>query len=99
MILRNHGTLAIGASVGEAFLRIYGLERACSAQVRTLAMGCRLNPVTETAAARAIDVGTGMARYSALAWPALLRRVDRMSPGYDSRSEEHTSELHSLMRI
>lgn len=34
MILRNHGTLALGGSVAACFLRLYFLERACEAQVR-----------------------------------------------------------------
>ena len=39
MILRNHGTLAIGETVGEAFLKIYFLERACEAQIKALSAG------------------------------------------------------------
>src|SRR3954469_25347470 len=39
MILRNHGTLALGDNVGEAFIRIYFLERACEAQIKALSAG------------------------------------------------------------
>jgi len=39
MLLRNHGTLTVGRSVAEAFLRMYLLERACTMQVRTRARG------------------------------------------------------------
>ena len=39
MILRNHGTLALGASPGEAWSGIYQLESACTAQVRSLSVG------------------------------------------------------------
>src|SRR3954469_24401047 len=39
MLLRNHGTLAVGASVGECFLKLYFLERACQAQILALAAG------------------------------------------------------------
>ncbi len=39
IILRNHGTLAVGASVAECFLRLYFLERACEAQVMMLSAG------------------------------------------------------------
>ncbi|WP_416365630.1 class II aldolase/adducin family protein [Paraburkholderia terrae] len=31
MILRNHGLLAVGRSIPEAFNQIYFLERACQA--------------------------------------------------------------------
>ena len=39
MLLRNHGTLAVGKNVGECFVRLYFLERACQAQVMALAAG------------------------------------------------------------
>ena len=39
MILRNHGTLAVGETVGACFLRLYFLERACEAQVLMLSAG------------------------------------------------------------
>jgi ribulose-5-phosphate 4-epimerase/fuculose-1-phosphate aldolase len=39
MLLRNHGTLTVGETVGEAFLRMYFLERACEAQVYMLSAG------------------------------------------------------------
>src|SRR3954467_7095093 len=32
MVLRNHGLLAVGATIPEAFVTIYWLERACRAQ-------------------------------------------------------------------
>jgi len=39
MILHNHGTLTVGRSIASAFYRMYALEWACCAQVRTLSMG------------------------------------------------------------
>jgi ribulose-5-phosphate 4-epimerase/fuculose-1-phosphate aldolase len=41
MILRNHGTLAVGKNVGECFVRLYFLERACQAQIMALSAGDR----------------------------------------------------------
>ena len=42
MILRNHGLLAAGSSVAEAFVNIYYLERACQAQVKAQSAGAPL---------------------------------------------------------
>lgn len=42
MILRNHGLLATGRTVAEAFVNIYYLERACQAQIKALAGGATL---------------------------------------------------------
>ncbi len=43
MILRNHGTLAVGKNVGECFIRLYFLERACQAQIMALSAGDKIN--------------------------------------------------------
>jgi ribulose-5-phosphate 4-epimerase/fuculose-1-phosphate aldolase len=84
MILRNHGTLSVGKSCADAFLRMYYLERSCSMQVRAMAGGVKLNwpnqGVPEKTAGQgsyAFDGPVG-----ALAWPALLRKLDRIDPGY-----------------
>ena len=39
MILRNHGTLAVGPTIAECYRRMYFLERACEAQVLMLPAG------------------------------------------------------------
>lgn len=85
MILRNHGTLALGRSVGAAFYRIYALEWACSAQVRTLAMGRDISLPRP-----GVIEGMGLVQDSSwienLAadtfWPAMLRKAGRLFPGY-----------------
>ena len=86
MILRNHGTLAIGKTVGECFLRLYFIERACVAQVHMLAAGRDglYNPpqgTPEKVKAQTPPAGIGMVA-NALAWPALLRKLDRIDPGF-----------------
>jgi ribulose-5-phosphate 4-epimerase/fuculose-1-phosphate aldolase len=86
MILRNHGTLAVGDSVGACFLRLYFLERACEAQVLMLSAGRDgLNTppqgVEGKVAMQSNPKGMG-ALAERLAWPALLRKLDRMDPGF-----------------
>lgn len=86
LILRNHGTLTVGRSVAEAFLRMYFLERACEAQVLMMAAGRDgLNDPTRDA----IDTVTAQVRSpqsrmvaEQIAWPALLRKLDRTDPTY-----------------
>src|ERR1700712_4864616 len=39
MMLRNHGTLAIGSTAAECWLRMFYLERACKQQVMALSIG------------------------------------------------------------
>ena len=84
MLLRNHGTLAIGQSCPDAFLRMYYLERACSMQVRAMSGGAKLNwpnqGVPEKTAQQGGQAFEGL--LGALAWPALLRKLDRIDPSY-----------------
>ena len=84
MLLRNHGTLTAGESIGGAFYRLYVLETSCSIQVRTLSMGRNLHePPPEAVESIATGFGTAGAEQTArLVWPALRRKADRLFPGY-----------------
>ena len=85
MLLRNHGTLAVGETVGEAFVRLYFLERACQAQILALSAGeGNLNNPPQGApevTAEQGKIGLKMAA-GALAWPALLRKAYRLDPSF-----------------
>lgn len=85
MILRNHGTLAVGESVGEAFVKIYFLERACEAQIKALSAGAgNLSNPPQGApelTAQQGKIGLKMGA-NLLAWPALLRKAYRLDPGF-----------------
>ena len=64
MLLRNHGTLAVGKNVGECFVRLYFLERACQAQIMAL-VGRRRDQQSAAGFAgdyRAAGAGRGRAR-------------------------------------
>jgi len=84
MILRNHGTLAVGKNVGECFLKLYFLERACQAQVMALSAGEDVNmppqgapEVTAEQGAMGLNVAANL-----LAWPALKRKARRLDPSF-----------------
>jgi ribulose-5-phosphate 4-epimerase/fuculose-1-phosphate aldolase len=86
MILRNHGTLAVGRNVGECFVKLYFLERACQAQVMALSAGKDVNlppqgspEITAQQGAVGLSVAANL-----LAWPALKRRAYRLDPGFAS---------------
>ena len=85
MILRNHGTLALGENVGEAFIKIYFLERACEAQVRALSAGAQnLNNPPQGSPELTAQQGRASLKAAAnfLAWPALLRKAYRLDPSF-----------------
>ena len=86
MIFRNHGTLALGPSVGECFVRLYFLERACQAQIMALSAGDNINNPPQGSPEVAAQQGTvGIALAAKLlAWPALKRKAFRLDPGFAS---------------
>jgi len=84
LMLRNHGLLTTGASVAEAFLAMYVFEAACMIQVRAQSGGGELvtipQSILDMAPVQITQVTLGMG--GSLAWPALLRKLDRRNPGY-----------------
>ena len=85
MFLRNHGTLVLGCSVAEAFARTYSVEWACDVQVRTLGMNTALHSAPPEAIAKVAEQtgGNWLEGFAArLLWPAILRKVQRLDPGY-----------------
>ena len=85
LILENHGALTVGRTVAEAFMLMHILERAAQAQLRAMAAtGGHVTVVSDALADRTYQqwVGDGGEWDGDLEWPALLRRVDRLSPGY-----------------
>jgi ribulose-5-phosphate 4-epimerase/fuculose-1-phosphate aldolase len=86
MILRNHGLLTVGRSVPDAFLAMYFLEMSCQIQISAQA-GAVLQPVPQNVldgVTAAVKIQEAKGSAAALTWPALLRRLDRLNPGYDS---------------
>lgn len=84
MILRNHGTLAVGSTVGECFVKLYFLERACQAQIMALSAGADINHPPQGAPEVAAEQGTAGLTIAAnlLAWPALKRKAYRLDPSF-----------------
>ena len=84
LMLRNHGLLTVGNNPADAFLSMYIFEATCMIQVRALA-GNRdltpINPVIVDGVKEAARIVTG-GLFGGLAWPGLLRKLDRQNPGY-----------------
>ncbi|PFG08784.1 class II aldolase/adducin family protein [Marinobacter sp. LV10MA510-1] len=78
MILRQHGLLTCGRSVGEAFLRMRNLERSCQTQLAAQATGQPLRLASPTMAehvAQQFDAWATGPAGSDRAWQAELRRL------------------------
>ena len=84
LMLRNHGLLVVGPSVADAFLSMYTFENTCRIQIDAQAGGGALievDPEIVKGAAEATRVQTG-GMGGAFLWPALIRKLDRLDPGY-----------------
>ena len=85
MILRNHGTLSVGATIQDAFLRIHSLERACTTQVLAMNGSAEIQLPSDIALARAEEESRVEAHdegHASMVWAALLRMLDRRDSSY-----------------
>ncbi|MEO8385823.1 MAG: class II aldolase/adducin family protein [Betaproteobacteria bacterium] len=83
-MLRNHGLLTVGETIADAFQAMYIFETTCMIQVRAQAGGGELIPIPQPildgaqAQAKAVTRGLG----GNLAWPGLLRKLDRIDSSF-----------------
>ena len=77
MILRNHGLLTCGETIGEAFILMYYLDKACKNQLDTMSTGLETivpsDNIMEYAAGQYEDPRFRLGKHE---WPALLRLLD-----------------------
>ncbi len=83
LVLRNHGLLTVGRNIPEAFLRMYTFENACRIQIDAQAGGelVTVDPAILQGLGEVMKVATA-GQGPEIAWPALLRKLDRLDPSY-----------------
>ena len=84
MVLRNHGLLVVGKIIADAFLSMYTFEATCQIQLAAQSGGGALthvDPRIVSGVAESMRVQTG-GLGGAFVWPALLRKLQRIDPGY-----------------
>lgn len=82
-LLRNHGLLTVGKSVADAWLSMYTFENACKIQIDAQAGGelVHVDPAILQGMGQVMKVVTA-GQGPGIAWPALLRKLDREDPSY-----------------
>ena len=84
MILRNHGLLTAGKSIGEAFMSMYYLDRACKLQIDLSNSNQDIikpsENLLEFAAGQYDDPNYQLGKHE---WPALKRMLDKNNSIYD----------------
>ena len=83
MILRNHGLLTCGETIGEAFILMYYLDKTCKNQLDTMSTGKPIivpsDNIMEYAAGQYEDPRFRLGHHE---WPALLRLLDQKNSIY-----------------
>ncbi len=88
LVLRNHGLLTVGRSVGEAFMWLYRAERACRMQLAFQQSGAEPMAISDEIQRVTIERNRfnnsdrGYRPIGRREWPALQRKLDRIDPGY-----------------
>ena len=84
LILRNHGALVVGRTIGEAFNWMHRIELSCHSQLAAMACNSPLvKPSQPVLEATWNNYQRGTRRpYGLMEWPALLRKLDRLDPTY-----------------
>ncbi|WP_374448521.1 class II aldolase/adducin family protein [Stella sp.] len=87
LILRNHGLLTVGRTIGEAFIWMYRAERACRMQLAFQGAGVPGYLLPDAVVEKTIEQGRKIANNNrhpvgSREWPAMLRLVERIAPDY-----------------
>ena len=84
LMLRNHGILTVGATIPDAFLLMYLFEAACTIQIRAQSTHGELIAIDPKIVAGATMMAKQVTRSAGggLAWPGLMRKLDRIDRSY-----------------
>jgi ribulose-5-phosphate 4-epimerase/fuculose-1-phosphate aldolase len=84
MILKNHGLLTLGRTVGEAFNWMHRLELSCKAQIAAMSCNSPLQKVSEKVLHETYMNYQPQVRrpYGVMEWPGMLRLLDRLDPSF-----------------
>ena len=83
LMLRNHGLLTVGRTIPDAFLSMYTFENTCRIQIDAQAGGelVYVDPRILSGMEKVLKTVTA-GQGANIAWPALLRRLDKADPSY-----------------
>ena len=85
LLMRNHGLLTVGRSIGEAFAFMHRLVMACNTQVTILSMGVPHTEIPKEVCEqtyRQMQKGANEELFGERMWPAYVRLADRLDPSY-----------------
>ncbi len=86
LFMKNHGVIAVGDTVAQAYRRLYKLEKACQTQVLAMSTGKPLQVLSEEVISR-VQTPSPEDRHTRsererLYFEAMMRVLDHTRPGY-----------------
>jgi ribulose-5-phosphate 4-epimerase/fuculose-1-phosphate aldolase len=86
LFMKNHGVIVTGDNIGQAYKRLYKLERVCRTQVLALSTGRPIEVLADDVVAR-VQAPSENDRHSRadrerMYFEAMMRVLDRAMPGY-----------------
>ena len=86
LFMKNHGVLVTGATVAQAYRRLYKLERVCRAQVLALGTGKPIEVLSDAIVAEVqsppVNDRHSRTERERMYFEAMMRVLDRELPGY-----------------
>jgi ribulose-5-phosphate 4-epimerase/fuculose-1-phosphate aldolase len=87
LVLRNHGLLVCGPTIGQTFKEMFAMEKACKTQLAIMQAGGKIieisdNLLQHTQQQFARNRAVTKARPSG--WDSMKTMLDRINPGYDA---------------
>jgi ribulose-5-phosphate 4-epimerase/fuculose-1-phosphate aldolase len=82
LMMDNHGPLVVGATLGEALLRLLYLEETCRIQLLAEAGGAKLQAIPDRVLASDADEAVRFAGFGRTFMTAVIRRLTREEPDF-----------------
>ncbi len=85
MIMRNHGLLTVGRTIGETFSFMHGLVAACEIQVRLMSTGAPIRRISQEVlehTSRQMKARRGNKPSGELDWQMYLRLAESLDPSF-----------------
>lgn len=86
LFMKNHGVIVTGENIGQAYKRLYKLERVCRTQVLALSTGQPIEVLSDDVVSRVQNQSQNdrhsRAERDRLYFEAMMRVLDRELPGY-----------------
>ena len=87
LVLRNHGLLVCGPTIGQAFKEMFAMEKACKTQLAIMQAGGKVIKISDNLlqhTAQQFARNRAVTKERPSGWASMKKMLDRVNPGYDT---------------